>query len=98
MWQTLLLSSWKPVFTWLPVETLIRERQNEYYKALAIADKAADSTAFIEFMLNVILDTLRELIQTEQVREQVTEQVDCQVNTIALQTIDYPLVCKVCFG
>lgn len=76
MWQTLLLSRWKPIFAWLPVETLIRERQNDYYDVLAVADKAADSTAFIEFMLGIIRDALRELIQTEQVREQVTEQVE----------------------
>lgn len=69
MWQTLFLSQWKPIFAWLPVETLIRERQNEYYKVLAIADQAAESTAFIEFMLMVIHDALREIIQTEQVRE-----------------------------
>ncbi|WP_366557076.1 hypothetical protein [Desulfosporosinus sp. BICA1-9] len=51
MWQTLLLSRWKPIFNCLPVETLIRERQQEYYTILAVADKAADSTAFVEFML-----------------------------------------------
>jgi len=49
MWQTLLLSRWKPIFNWLPVETLIRERQQEYYTILAVADKAADSTAFVDF-------------------------------------------------
>ncbi len=76
MWQSLLLSCWKSVFTWLPIETLIRERQNEYYDVLAIADKAADSTVFIEFMLSIIRDALSELIQTEQVRDQVTEQVE----------------------
>lgn len=34
MWNTLLLYKWKPVFAWLPVETLIRERQDEYYTVL----------------------------------------------------------------
>ncbi|SHN50406.1 Fic family protein [Desulfitobacterium chlororespirans] len=87
MWQTLLLSRWKPVFHWLPVETLIRERQNEYYKVLALADKAADSTAFIEFMLRVIRDSLRELIQTEQVREQVTEQVERLMMVLGNETL-----------
>jgi len=87
MWQTLLLSRWKPLFAWLPVETLIRERQNEYYKVLAAADKATDSTAFIEFMLNIIRDTLRELIQTEQVREQVTEQVERLINALGNETL-----------
>ncbi|MCL2666060.1 MAG: Fic family protein, partial [Defluviitaleaceae bacterium] len=31
MWQTLILSQWKPFFAWLPVETIIKERQQEYY-------------------------------------------------------------------
>ena len=75
MWQTLLLSRWKPIFAWLPVETLIHERRQEYYDALAVSDKAASSTAFVEYMLRVIQDALLDLSQTEQVRVQVTEQV-----------------------
>ena len=87
MWQTLLLSRWKAVFNWLPVETLIRERQDEYYRALAVADRAADSTAFIEFMLCIIRDALLELAQTEQVREQVTEQVERLMKTLGNETL-----------
>ena len=75
MWQTLLLSRWKPLFAWLPVETLIRERQQEYYDVLAAADRAADSTVFVEFMLRAFRDSLKEFLHTEQVREQVTDQV-----------------------
>ena len=33
-WQSLILQRWKPIFAWLPVETLIRERQEDYYAAL----------------------------------------------------------------
>ena len=87
MWQTLLLSQWKPVFAWLPVETLIRERQDDYYKILAVADKAADSTLFIEFMLTIIRDALNSQIQTEQVREQVTEQVERLLNALENDTL-----------
>jgi len=87
MWQTLLLSRWKPVCHWLPVETLIHERQKEYYEVLAAADKAADSTGFIEFMLRIIRAALRELIQTEQVREQVTEQVERLLMALGNETL-----------
>lgn len=76
IWQTLLLSRWKSLFAWLPVETIVRERQEEYYDVLATADKAANSTAFVEFMLTAIRDALKELLRTEQVREQVTVQVE----------------------
>ncbi|SHI19164.1 hypothetical protein SAMN02746098_02919 [Desulfosporosinus lacus DSM 15449] len=85
--KRLVTCSWKSVFHWLPVETLIHERQNEYYEVLAVADKAADSTAFIEFMLRVIRDALRELIQTEQVREQVTEQVQRLMMALGSETL-----------
>lgn len=47
----------------LPAETLIRERQGEYCKALADSDRAADSTVFVEFMLAVVRDALREFFQ-----------------------------------
>lgn len=76
MWQTLLLYQWKPIFAWLPVETIIREHQQDYYYVLASADKAADSGVFIEFLLSSIRDALKEVEATEQVREQVTEQVE----------------------
>jgi len=75
MWQTLLLYKWNQLFGWLPIETLIRERQDEYYKALGSCDKASDSNAFIEFMLSAILDALTEISKTEQVSVQVSEQV-----------------------
>jgi len=61
MWQTLLLFQWKSLFAWLPVEELVRERQQEYYDVLATADKAANSTVFVEFMLQAIYDSLKEL-------------------------------------
>lgn len=65
MWNTLLLYRWKPVFAWIPVEAIIRERQSEYYEALSAADQAADATPFIEFLLQAILDTL-VLIEKDQ--------------------------------
>ena len=36
LWQTVILKEWKPFFAWLPVETLIKEHQNEYYQALSL--------------------------------------------------------------
>jgi Fic family protein len=86
MWQTLLLTQWKPMFAWLPVETLIRERQQEYYDVLAVSDKTADSTVFVEFMLVAIRDALKELFHTEQVREQVTVQVEKLLAALGKET------------
>ncbi len=75
MWQTLLLYKWKSLFGWLPIETLIRERQEEYYKVLGECDHSADSGKFVEFLLNTVYDALSEIADTEQVFEQVTVQV-----------------------
>ncbi len=60
MWHSLLLGKWNELFYWLPVEELVRERQPEYYDALGKSDKDADSCAFVELMLEIILDTLKK--------------------------------------
>ncbi|MBU5462702.1 Fic family protein [Lachnoclostridium sp. MSJ-17] len=61
LWHTLLLSKWNPLFAWVPVESIIHDRQSEYYLAINNANNAADSTCFIEFMLSAIKDALLEV-------------------------------------
>ena len=63
LWQTLILMEKYPVFEFLPFETLISNDQDKYYKALAESDKSGQSTKFIEYMLNVIDISLRELLK-----------------------------------
>lgn len=60
MWHSMLLGKWNELFYWLPIEELIRTRQQEYYDALGKSDKQADSNTFVELMLEIILDTLKE--------------------------------------
>lgn len=62
LWQTLILSKWNALFAWLPVETLVKERQEEYYDALASSDEQGDSTRFIEFMLGMISRALGDAL------------------------------------
>ena len=71
MWHSLLLGRWNEIFYWLPVEDLIRSRQEEYYKALGKSDRDADSSAFVEFLLQVILDTLQNttVVGNDEVEE-----------------------------
>ncbi len=61
LWQSMILQKWKEVFAWIPVETLVYENQDEYYKVLQRADNAGDSTEFVEFMLGMIGDALKEI-------------------------------------
>ncbi len=69
MWHSLLLGNWNDLFFWLPIEDLIRTRQKEYYAALGESDRAADSSAFVEMILRVILDTLLNTSVVGQVEE-----------------------------
>ncbi len=70
------------MLAFLPVETLIRERQQEYYRALALADKQAEATPFIEFMLTALRDAIRESVRCDQVTDQVADQVTDQVASL----------------
>ena len=78
MWHSLLLGKWKELFFWLPIEELIQSRQKEYYDALGVADKQADSAGFVELMLEIIRDSLTEVTvvgrNTDQDIDQVTDQ------------------------
>ena len=65
LWQTLILMQQYPVFEFLPLESLIKESQAEYYKVLSQSDKLGHSTPFIEFILNIILQSLENLLKTQ---------------------------------
>lgn len=58
LWQTLILSKWHPLFSSLPLESVVKDNQHAYYQALEQADDQAESTPFIHFMLSVIEQTL----------------------------------------
>lgn len=72
LWQSLILQKWKEVFAWIPVETLVYENQNEYYKVLQRADNAGDSTEFVEFMLGMICNALKEISEAHSRTNVVT--------------------------
>jgi Fic family protein len=62
-WQTRILMNVNPIFEYVPVEQLIKNIQKEYYKVLALSDRSGASTAFIEFMLEMINISLRNTIE-----------------------------------
>lgn len=75
LWQTLLLSKWKEFFAWLPVETLVHENQDEYYEAIQLSNNAGESTVFVEFMLRMIRDALKELVDNQNSKSDVSGNV-----------------------
>lgn len=86
MWHSLLLSNWKELFFWLPIEELIQSRQKEYYDALGAADKQTDSAGFVELMLEIIRDSLENVTvvgrSTDQDGDQVTDQDNTSVERL----------------
>jgi Fic family protein len=67
LWQTMILRDYSPVFEYLPIETLIKERQQDYYNILGKSDSKGKSTDFIEFMLEIVSIALDELLRTQNV-------------------------------
>lgn len=66
LWQTVILMEVYPIFEFLPFETLISETQDAYYNALAQSDRSGKSTIFIEYMLKVIDESLKELLRFKE--------------------------------
>lgn len=62
LWQTRILLDYHPIFEFLPVEDLIKERQDDYYRELAIGDDTGDCTGFVELMLTMLRESLDALI------------------------------------
>ena len=81
MWHSLLLGKWKELFFWLPIEELIQSRQKEYYDTLGAADKQADSAGFVELMLEIIRDSLQEVMVVGRSTDQDSDQVADQDKT-----------------
>ena len=79
LWHTLLLSKWNPAFAWLPVESIIHDRQQEYYDAINASNDAGESTVFIEFILSAIKAALMDAINTSD------EMSDGKVDKAALR-------------
>ena len=81
LWQSLILQKWQPIFAWLPIETLVHENQEEYYRVLQLADNAGESTVFVEFLLRMIRDALKEMSKTQNDRQNVGTNVGVNVGT-----------------
>lgn len=92
LWHTLLLSKWNPAFAWLPVESIIHDRQQEYYTAINDSNDAGESTVFIEFMLSAIKASLIEAIDaSDEMSDGKMDKATLRWNKIQeyLKTHDY---------
>ena len=76
LWHTAILSKWKPVFEYIPIESQIEKFQEEYYEAIAQCHIDGTSTIFIEFMLSQIDKILDDItMQLNDDDEQLSEGI-----------------------
>lgn len=84
IWQTAILSQWEKAFTYLPIESMIKKNQEEYYAAIQNCNNAGSSTKFIEFMLKIIDEAVDGMILNQQETTQETTQKTTQEKIINL--------------
>ena len=73
LWHTTLLSKWKPIFEYIPLESQIEKFQDDYYSAIAKCHVLGESTLFIEFMLS----------QIDKILDDISKQVNEDIGQIA---------------
>ncbi len=76
LWQTLILKAEYPVFEFIPLETLISKSQKEYYQALSESDNKGKSTIFIEYMLEIIDNSLEHILKFGRRKLNQTDRVN----------------------
>lgn len=67
LWHTAMLTKWKPIFEYIPIESQIEKFQNEYYEAIARCYVEGESTLFTEFMLSQIDKILDDVPYTSNI-------------------------------
>ena len=63
------------------METLIHEQQEGYYEALNASNSKGESTIFVTSMLQIIRDTLAEIIANQDSHRDVRPNVGVNVGT-----------------
>lgn len=69
LWQTAILSHWEKAFTYLPIESMIKKNQEEYYTPIQNCNNFGNSIEFIEFMLKMINDTIDEMNSSKEMKD-----------------------------
>ena len=76
LWQTLILSRWRPIFKSLPIENIVYKYQQDYYKAIAVSGGKEGCTPFIEFILGVVAETLTaQEAAPKTTRERIVDEI-----------------------
>ena len=62
LWQSVILGKFREIFYYIPIESVVKEHQKEYYKTLEEAGSVGESTPFVEFMLESIHQSVEEFL------------------------------------
>lgn len=93
LWHTLLLTQWNLLFAWLPVESMIHDRQEDYYAAINASNRAGESTEFIRFMLSAIKAALVEALGvSEGIKDGPAEKEALRWRRIEAYLREYPVI------
>lgn len=93
LWHTAILSGWKPIFEYIPIESQIEKFQDEYYDAIARCHVDGASTIFIEFMLAQIDKILDDIsVQISEDNEQLSEYIK---KLLGVMEYDIPYTSKI---
>lgn len=83
LWQTALLASWKPIFEWIPIESIIKDNQADYYRAIGLSTSEGKSNRFILFMLGVIKKAISEIARdTRNHQSHISNQIKALMSVI----------------
>ena len=63
LWQTALLAKWKSIFEWIPIESIIKDNQQQYYAAIKESTSEGKSNRFILFILDVINKAIKDIVK-----------------------------------
>lgn len=66
LWHSLILQQWRPILGGLPVESKVYEHQGDYHQVLDGGLRRGEATDFIVFMLWMLRDTLRGVLEGQQ--------------------------------
>ncbi|MBQ9387365.1 MAG: Fic family protein [Lachnospiraceae bacterium] len=69
LWQTVILTRWREIFQYLPIESQIEKDQAGYYKAIADCHSAGKSNQFIEFMLRQTDNAFTDILGQASAKE-----------------------------
>lgn len=75
LWQTVILMAQYPILQFVPFETIIHQRQQGYYQALADSQSLGNSDPFIHFML----DALKTALEHEAGRMNVRQDFESRI-------------------